>query len=75
MNWNKIGKNVKETTNDLSSKIFGIMKPSKSPYLKIPRKAGIVKSPYSHEQAKKILREIELKKSRAIALVRRFQNC
>jgi len=74
MNWNKIGNNVRKATDGLSSKIFGIMKPSRLPYLRIPRRTEPVGNVYQQERSEKILREIESKKSQAVALVRGFQN-
>ena len=75
MVWNQIGKNVRKATNGMSSKIFGMIKPPRSLYSEILRKAEGVESAYPHKQAQKILQEMESKKSQAIAFVRRFQNC
>lgn len=74
MNWNMVGNNVRKAMDGLSSKIFGIMKPSKSPYSKILRKTELVGNVYVHAQDEKILREIEIRKSRAIGVLRSFQN-
>ena len=46
MSWNRNGKNVRNATDGLPSKIFGIMKPSKSPYLRIPRRTELVGNVY-----------------------------
>ena len=72
MNWNNVGRNVRKVTDGISSKIFGIMKPSKLPSSKIQEEW--IKKSDSYNQMKKVVNEIELKKSRAIEFVRRFQN-
>lgn len=72
MNWNNVGKNVRKITDGISSEIFGIMKPSKLPSSKIQEEW--IKKSDSYNQMKKVVNEIELKKSRAIEFVRRFQN-
>ena len=74
MNWGEVGKNVRKATDGLSTKIFGIMKPSKSPHSKIPRGTELVGNVYLHAETQKILREVEFKKSRAFEVVRRFHN-
>jgi len=74
MNWNIVGKHVRKTTDDLLSKILGVIKPNRSTYSKILRKAELVGNVYPHAQTERILLEIELKNSRAIQFVRRFQN-
>jgi hypothetical protein len=74
MNWNKIGNNVRKATDGLSSKIFGIMKPSRLPYLRFHRRTELVGNVYPYERSEKIVREIESKKSQAAASVRGFQN-
>ena len=75
MNWNTVGRNFRKATDGLLSKIFGVIKPNRSTYSKIPIKAELVGNAYPHVQTEKILLEIELKNSRAIQFVRRFQNC
>lgn len=75
MNWNKIGKNVRKATGGVSSKIFGMMKTPRPPYLKTLETAELVGSVYRYGQREKILREIEAKRSQAFGFVRRFQNC
>ena len=74
MNWNIVGKHVRKTTDGLLSKILGVIKPNRSTYSKILREAELVGNAYPHAQTEKILLEIELKNSRTIQFVRRFQN-
>ena len=74
MNWNIVGKHVRKTTDDLLSKILGVIKPNRSAYSKILRKSELVGNVYPDVQTERILLEIELKNSRAIQFVRRFQN-
>ena len=74
MNWNEVGKNVRKTSNSLSSKIFGIINTPKSRHLEISGKEKSVGNTSQYYRTKKILLEVELKKSQAISFVRRFQN-
>jgi len=74
MSWNRIGKSVRKATDGLSSKIFGMMKPSKSSYLGTSRRTELDENVYPSVQTEKFLREIESKKSQAVASVRGFQN-
>ena len=74
MSWNRIGKNVRKATDGLSSKIFGMMRPSKSSHLGISRRTELDENAYQSMQTEKILREIESKKSQVVASVRGFQN-
>lgn len=76
MSWNEFEKNIKETTDTLWDKIFGILKPTKSDDSKIPRKDGWFEGRYRYDQAERIWQEMERKKGRAIQFVRcRLQNC
>jgi len=74
MGWHKLAKNVGKTTDTVLSEASGTEKPSKSLYIRVPRKAGLFKKSHSHEQMKKTMLEIEFKKTRAMMFARRFQN-
>lgn len=67
MNRSETGKNVRKAAGNSSRRLFGIMKPSKSPNLKIPKGTEHVGNVYLHEQTGNILRELESQKSRALA--------
>jgi len=74
MNWNTVGRNFRKATDGLLSKIFGVIKPNRSTYSKILRKAELVGKVYPDVHTERILLEIELKNCRAIQFVRGFQN-
>jgi len=67
MGWNKNGKDVRKAPQETSNKIFGIMKPSKSPHLRIRKETEHVGNIYLHAQTGNILRELECQKSQALA--------
>jgi len=74
MKSNKIGTYVKRNVNGLLTKLFGIVKIEQtqsrhSSGVKLAEDACL------DSQAKKTLHEAEVKKSQALELVRRFQNC
>jgi len=67
MNCGEIGKNLRKAAGSSSRKIFGIMKPSKSPHLRIRKETEHVGNIYLHAQTGNILRELESQKSQALA--------
>ena len=74
MGWNKNRKDVRKAPEETSDRIFWIMKPRKPPYSRSQGETEPGNSVYLHEQAEKILREVEVKKGWAMEFVRRFQN-
>ncbi len=74
MNWHKVGKNIRRATGGLSSKIFGAMKTTESPHLKVPKGTELVGNVTRHEQTEKNLRELEFTRTRSFDVVRRIQN-
>lgn len=75
MNWHRIGKSVRKTTDGLSTKVFGIMKTPKPRYSKASRESEFTGNVYTHVQTEKTLQELEFVRARAFEVIRRLQNC
>jgi len=67
MSCGEIGKNIRKVAGSSSRKIFGTMKPSKSPHLRIRKGTENIENVYLHAQTVNILRELESQKSQALA--------
>ena len=74
MGWNKNRKDVRKAPEETSDRVFGIMKPRKSPYSRSQGETEPGNSVYLYKQAEKIFREVEVKKGWAMEFVRRLQN-
>jgi len=74
MSLNEIGNNVRKATDIVSSKIFRVIKQSRSQYPIIPGRAELVENIHAHTQGEKIMQKIECRRSRAIEFLCRVQN-
>jgi hypothetical protein len=74
MGLNKIGKNTRKAKSNILSEILGVRKTSGSQCMETPENAGVAESFYRHEQIKKTLQEIEVRRRQTATFVRRFQN-